>query len=161
MSDDAGLRKQVIDLLTKGNAHITFDKAVEGFPVDRAGVRPSGSPHSAWELLEHIRIAQYDIVAFSRGGEEPYRELKWPDEYWPASPAPANVQAWEASVAAIRADLDRFVSILRDPKRNLYEPFSWGEGQTLLREAFLIADHNSYHLGQLMLVRRMLEGGAR
>jgi hypothetical protein len=169
--DDAALRKHLIDLLEGGQAHITMEDAVKGFPVHRAGERPGGSPHSAWELLEHIRIAQEDIVAFSGGtarrmptGKNPpegYRELKWPDGYWPASPAPANQSEWDNSVAAIRKDLRRFLRLVEDPQRNLFVPFPWGTGQTLLREALLIADHNAYHLGQLMLVRRLLEGGGK
>jgi hypothetical protein len=161
MSDDAALRKHLIELLDGENAHITFDKAAKGFPVEHAGTRPSGSPHSAWELVEHLRIAQHDILAFCRGSEVPYQELKWPDEYWPATPAPKSPAEWTKSVKAVRRDLDDFLVLLRDSSRNLYEPFSWGEGQTLLREALLIADHNAYHVGQLMLVRRMIENSAK
>ena len=160
MSDDAALRKQLMELLDGENAHITFDKAAAGFPVEHVGVRPSGSPHSAWELVEHLRIAQHDILAFCGGSDVPYQELKWPDEYWPASPAPATPAEWTKSLKAVRRDMDRFLALLRDPKRNLSEPFPWGKGQTLLREAFLIADHNAYHVGQLMLVRRIIEGSA-
>jgi hypothetical protein len=168
MPDDSALRKNLIDLLQGGNAHITFDDALNGFPVDKANVRPEGSPHSAWELLEHLRIAQHDIVAFSAGfgpgsGKAPpkdYVELKWPEGYWPASLGPRSPSEWEASVSAVRENLARFVETLRDPKRDLFEPFPWGDGQTLLREALLIADHNAYHLGQLMLVRRMLEAAS-
>jgi hypothetical protein len=159
MPDEASLRKHLIDLLQGGNAHITFADAVKRFPADRAGVRPSGSPHSAWELLEHLRIAQEDIVRFSRGPKG-YVELKWPDDYWPPSPAPKSTAEWKKSVDAVRHDLEEFIALLNDPGRNLFEAFPWGSGQTLLREALLIADHNSYHVGQLMLVRRMLENTA-
>lgn len=152
---DANLRKHLITLLTGGNAHITFDDAVKNFPVDRAGVRPEGSPHSAWELLEHVRIAQADILVFSH--DKNYVEKKWPEDYWPPSPAPKNRREWDTSVKAVREDLARFIDLLKDDQRDLFEPFPWGGGQTLLREALLIADHNSYHLGQLMLVRRMIE----
>jgi hypothetical protein len=158
MLKDAALRKQLADLLQGGNAHITMADALKNFPVERAGVRPAGAPHSAWELLEHLRIAQRDIVAFSGGME--YVELKWPDDYWPAAPGPGSPQQWQQSVEAIRRDLDRFVELLNDDTRDLFAPFPWGEGQTLLREALLIADHNAYHLGQLMLVRRELEASA-
>ena len=154
---DADLRRHLIALLDEGNAHITFADAVKEFPVEHAGVRPAGSPHSAWELLEHLRIAQADIVLFSRGKD--YVERKWPDDYWPASPAPKSKAEWAGSVNAVRKDLAQFIELVKDERRNLFEPFSWGDGQTLLREALLIADHNSYHLGQLMLVRRMLEAG--
>lgn len=155
LSSDADLRKHLIALLEGGNAHITFQDAIKDFPVDRAGIRPEGSPHSAWELLEHLRLAQADIVLFSH--DKDYVEQKWPDDYWPSSPAPKNAREWEASSDSVRKDLARFIGMLKDEQRNLFEPFPWGDGQTLLREALLIADHNSYHLGQLMLVRRMIE----
>jgi hypothetical protein len=167
MSDDAALRKELEYLLTRGNAHATFDDTVHGFPVSRAGERPANSPHSAWELLEHIRIAQEDIARFSgamaakrptgKAAPEGYVELRFPTDYWPSSPAPANREQWDRSVAAIREDLDSFIRLLKNPAIDLHAKFPWGGGQTLLREALLLADHNSYHLGQLMLIRRMLE----
>jgi hypothetical protein len=157
LNADADLRRHVIALLEEGNAHITFADAVKDFPVERAGIRPEGSPHSAWELLEHLRIAQRDILLFSRGTD--YVELKWPDDYWPSSPAPKSRREWEAAVDSVRKDLAEFIEMLKDEQRDVFEPFPWGDGQTLLREALLIADHNSYHLGQLMLIRRMLEPG--
>jgi hypothetical protein len=156
MQDDTALREHLIDVLTGAKAHITFADAVKGFPVEKAGIRPAGSPHSAWELLEHLRIAQEDILRFS-SGPEGYTELKWPDDYWPASPAPKSLPDWNGSVEAVRRDLDEFVRLLQEPGRDLFARFPWGTGQTLLREALLIADHNAYHVGQLMLVRRMLE----
>lgn len=156
-NDDAAVRKHLVELLEQGNAHITFFDAIGQFPVELAGERPAGSPHSAWDLLEHMRIAQHDILAFSGGTGTPYVELKWPDDYWPASHAPETASQWTASVEALRRDLASFLTLVRNPQRSLFEPFPWGEGQTLLREALLIADHNSYHVGQLMLLRRMLE----
>ena len=155
LSGDADLRRHLIALLDSGNAHITFADAIKNFPFERAGIRPQGSPHSAWELLEHLRIAQADIVLFSHGKD--YVEPKWPDDYWPSSQAPKNRREWDASVESVRKDLARFIEMLKDEQRDLFQPFPWGDGQTLLREALLIADHNSYHLGQLMLVRRMIE----
>jgi hypothetical protein len=152
--NDAELRRHLIELLEGGNAHIGFADVVRDFPVERAGVRPEGSPHSAWELLEHLRIAQADIVLFSSG--EDYVELKWPDDHWPPSTAPKDDVEWGASVEAVRKDLARFLDMLKEERRSLFEPFAWGDGQTLLREALLLADHNAYHLGQLMLVRRMV-----
>jgi hypothetical protein len=166
---DNVLRKHVIQILQGGLAHITFEQATKDFPIDKAGIRPAGSPHSAWELLEHIRIAQDDIARFSGAMEESsrpansreppkaYVPLKWPDDYWPKSPAPHDAKEWNKSVAAVKQDLAAFVRLLEDPKRDLFEPFPWGDGQTLLREALLVADHNSYHIGQLLLVRRMME----
>lgn len=154
MPNDAKLREQLIALLEGGHAHATFDSAVKGFPVDQAGKRPRGLPHSAWELLEHLRIAQNDILRFSTS--ENYESPKWPEGYWPASPAPEKEGDWARSVRAIRKDLAEFQELIRDPKQDLHRKFPWGDGQTLLREALLIADHNAYHIGQLVLVRQLL-----
>ena len=151
---DGALREQLISLLEGGHAHATFDSAVGGFPVDRAGVRPPGLPYSAWELLEHLRIAQNDILRFSQSAD--YVSPKWPEGYWPSAPAPAQENQWARSVRAVRKDLGEFQALLRDPKQDLHRKFPWGPGQTLLREALLIADHNAYHIGQLVLVRRLL-----
>lgn len=148
------IRKQLAALLHGGHAHITFDDAVKKFPLDRIGIRPAGSPHSAWELLEHLRIAQRDILLFSKSAK--YVAPKWPDDYWPSSPAPRRKSQWAASVKAFRADLAAFEKLILDPRKDLDAPFPWGEGQTLLREALLIADHNAYHLGQLVLVRKLV-----
>ena len=148
------LRRHLMELLRGGHAHASFDSVVEGFPVNRAGDPPEGLPHSAWELLEHMRIAQNDILRFSTSGD--YVPPKWPEGYWPASKAPGNHARWNASVQSFREDLAAFVGLVQDSKNDLYRAFPWGDGQTLLREALLIADHNSYHLGQLLLVRRAL-----
>lgn len=155
LSPDADLRKHLVALLEGGNAHITFQDAVKDFPVERAGIRPEGSPHSAWELVEHIRIAQADIVLFSQNQD--YVELEWPDEYWPPSPAPNDKSDWKNSVETVGKDLERFVELVKDEQHDLFAPFPWGKGQTLLREALLIADHNSYHIGQLMIVRKLIK----
>jgi len=154
LSADADLRRHLIAMLQGSDAHINFEDAVKGFPIERAGIRPEGLPHSAWELLEHLRIAQADIVLFSQGRD--YVELKWPDEYWPPSAAPNDKRGWEASVEAVVRDMAQFIEMLRDERRDLLAPFPWGDGQTLLREALLIGDHNSYHTGQLMVVRRLI-----
>lgn len=166
---DQPLRKHLIELLRGGQAHITFDDALKDFPSDKMGIRPAGSPHSAWELLEHIRIALNDIVMFS-GALEPdplssvrkdlpkgYEELKWPDDYWPDSPAPKEPNDWHRSARAIEEGMESFIRLLENDQRDLFAPFPWGQEQTLLREALLIADHASYHLGQIVLIRRMLE----
>jgi hypothetical protein len=155
LAEDAQLRKQLIWLLRSEDAHVSFDRAVEGFPVDHAGIRPPGAPHSAWELLEHIRIAQNDILRFSRSAD--YEAMRWPEDYWPPSPGPADPGEWTRSIDAFQQDLAEFERLVKDPGRDLYQPFPWGEGQTLLREALLLADHNAYHAGQLMLLRRVLE----
>ena len=124
---DADLRRHVVALLEDGNAHITFADAVKDFPVERAGVRPEGSPHSAWELLEHLRLAQADILLFSRSKD--YIQPKWPDDYWPSSPAPKNKTEWDTSIKSVRKDLAQFVEMLNDEKRDLFEAFPWGDGQ--------------------------------
>jgi len=154
MPNDTALRKQLIALLRGGQAHARFDAAVKGFPSDRIGLRPEGAPHSAWELLEHMRIAQSDILQFSKSAK--HVSPPWPEGYWPAAPAPKRKTQWNESVKAFRADLAAFEKLVLNPKKDLHEPFPWGDGQTLLREALLIADHNAYHLGQLVLVRRLL-----
>ena len=152
---DAALREQLATLLNGGNAHATFDQAVDHFPVERAGIRPNGSPHSAWELLEHLRTAQHDILRFSQSAD--YVSPAWPEGYWPAAPAPAKAGDWAESARAFHNDLAAFEALVRDPARDLNERFSWGDGQTLLRETLVLADHNAYHLGQLILVRRLLD----
>jgi hypothetical protein len=153
MTNDAALREHLIQLLEGGHAHATFEQAVRRFPRDQAGVRPKGAPHSAWELLEHMRIAQNDILRFCLSAD--YVSPKWPEGYWPDERAPKNPRQWGASVRAFRDDLAAFAALIRDPARNLYKPLPWGDGQTLLREALLVADHNSYHLGQFILVRQL------
>jgi uncharacterized damage-inducible protein DinB len=154
MSNDTALREHLVELLHGGHAHATFDQVVRGFPFEKTGVRPRGAPHSAWELLEHMRIAQHDILQFSTSAD--YVSPKWPEGYWPNAAAPANENQWRKSVRAFRDDLAAFEALVRDPKQDLYKPFPWGDGQTLLREALLIADHNSHHLGQFLLMRRMV-----
>jgi len=153
MSDDS-LLKHLIELLDGGHAHASFDAAIKGIPAEKRGVRPRGCPHSPWELLEHLRIAQNDILRFSRDPD--YVSPAWPEGYWPAAPAPKNEAQWRKSVKSFRDDLAAFQELLGERRGKLDEPFPWGQGQTLLREALLIADHNAYHLGQLVLVRRLL-----
>lgn len=151
------LRKQLKALLDGGQAHATFDQAVKDMPANLQGTVPAGLPYSAWQLLEHLRIAQRDILDFSRNDDGNYRELKWPDDYWPKNPEPPGADAWQKSVAAIRADRKSFERLLDSTDdQNLINPFPWGKGQNLLREAFLIADHEAYHVGELVLLRRLL-----
>jgi len=155
MDNDKALRDQLATLLDWGHAHAKFEDAVKDFPPALRGVRPPNAPHSAWELLEHIRLAQWDILEFSRDAH--HVSPSFPDGYWPASSAPPNDTAWDESVAATRADLERFIAMVRDPSVDLHARIPHGDGQTVLREAFLAADHNAYHLGQLIFLRRMLE----
>jgi len=147
---------QLLALLDGGQAHATFDAAVKDFPVaDRAKV-PAGLPYSAWQILEHLRFTQRDILDFSAPPTGGYKHQAWPEAYWPKSPEPPDAHAWDRAIAEIRADLQKFEALLTKPNADLYKPFLWGDGQNLLREALLIADHNAYHLGELVIIRRLL-----
>jgi hypothetical protein len=151
------LRRQLKALLDGGQAHATFDQAIKNMPAALQGAVPEGLPYSAWQLLEHIRVTQRDILDFSRNEDGSYRALKWPEEYWPKNPEPPNGQAWSKSVEQIREDrktFERLVDSVDDS--DLIKPFPWGDGQNLLREALLIADHDAYHIGELVLLRRLL-----
>ena len=148
------VREHILQLLKGGAAHVDFDAAVAGLPPRLRGVRPKGSPYSAWQLVEHIRIAQWDILEFSHNPK--HVSPKWPDGYWPKKPAPPSVAAWNKSIRAVRSDIKAMQALVANPKRDLFAPFPHGDGQTLLREALLVADHNAYHIGQLVLLRRLL-----
>ncbi len=154
MSHDASLRKQLVRLLTEANAHATFDDAVKDMPADLRGKTPNGAEHSPWQLLEHLRIAQWDILEFSRDAK--HTSPEWPSGYWPASPEPPDDKAWDNSIRAFRKDLQAMCDLVADPATDLYGKIPHGDGQTILREALLVADHNAYHIGQLVLVRRLL-----
>ncbi len=152
--NDAALRKQLIDLLKGGNAHATFDDAVKDFPVQLRGMRPKDAPHSPWELLEHMRIAQWDILEFSH--DHKHKSPKFPDGYWPKSPEPPEGDAWDRSVHSFQRELASMCALIADESTDLHAKIPHGDGQTVLREALLVADHNAYHLGQFMTVRRIL-----
>jgi len=154
MANDSEVREELIWLLEGGHAHTKFDDVVADFPKGLVGKRPEGVPYSAWELLEHLRLAQEDILRFSQSAD--WVSPGWPKGYWPAKPAPPHDGDWNQSIRAIHKDLAEFVALIRDPAQDLHKKFPWGSGQTLMREALLVADHNSYHLGQLVLVRRLL-----
>jgi hypothetical protein len=149
------VRKHVLDLLGNGGAHLDFEAAIEQFPAPLRGVKPGGVPHTAWQLLEHMRIAQWDILEFSRNAK--HVSPKFPDGYWPPAETPPSVRAWKQSTQAFRADLKAMMALVSNPRHDLLARIPRGEGQTLLREALLVADHNAYHLGQLVLLRKMLE----
>ena len=153
-SDDSSLRDHLRTLLDWDHAHMKFDDAVEGFPPALRGKRPAGGPHSPWELLEHLRIAQWDILEFTRNPK--HVSPPWPAGYWPATEAPPTESAWDESVAAFRADLRALADLTADPSVDLFARIPHGDGQTVLREVLLTADHNAYHLGQLVMVRRLL-----
>jgi hypothetical protein len=150
------LRAHLLELLRGGHAHLTFDDAVRDLPPDLRGKAPRGSPYTAWQLVEHIRIAQDDILRFSRNQDGTYEPLEWPDGYWPKAKGPRDDAEWEASLAAFRADQKAMEALVSDPEQDLFAPFPWGDGQTLVREALLVADHTAYHLGQLVLLRRIV-----
>jgi hypothetical protein len=150
------LRGMLVDALRGQHAHIDFDSAVKDFPVEARSAKPAGSAHSAWQLLEHMRIAQWDILEFSRNPK--HESPEWPEGYWPQTEAPPNDKAWDDSVKAFKRDAQEFKKLVRDPHSNLFEVFEHGDGQTLLREALLLVCHNSYHLGQLVLLKKSLSG---
>jgi len=153
---DEPLITQLLALLRGGQAHADFDSAIKDFPAEDRGKVPQNLPYSAWQILEHLRIAQRDILNFSAPPTGGYHGMKWPEDYWPKSAEPANAGAWDQTIAAIRADREKFEALLTKPGVDLYKPFLWGNGQNLLREALLIADHNAYHLGELIVLRRLL-----
>src|SRR5271157_5636507 len=152
MDNEEALRQQVAKVLDWGEAHVDFERALEDLAFDQQGRVPAGLPYSAWQLLEHMRIALWDILEFTRGSER--TSPKWPEGYWPATVAPPDDKAWKHSVDSFQGDLEGMRKLIADPARDLFQPLAHGTGQTLLREALLAADHNAYHLGQLVLVRK-------
>jgi hypothetical protein len=148
------LREHLLYLLRGGGAHLDFEKAVAGLPPELRGVRPAGLPHSPWRLLEHLRLAQWDILEFCRNPR--HVSPPFPEGYWREGDAPPDAGAWDRSVNAFRSDLRSVEALVADPASDLFARLPHGEGQTLLREALLVADHNAYHLGQLVVVRRLL-----
>jgi hypothetical protein len=154
-TDDAALRDQLVSLLKGGQAHVTLSDAVAHFPKDRISEQPKGAQHSAWQLLEHIRITLHDLLEFATNSE--YVEIEWPADYWPKSAGPGDGESWEKTLKAIQADMRGFEELVRSPDSNLYAAIPWGKNnETLLREVLLAADHTSYHIGELVLLRRIM-----
>lgn len=153
-SYDQALRVHLVYLLKGGGAHVHFMDAVEGFPEAKRGAFVSDLPHTGWQLLEHVRIAQWDILEFSRNSK--HVSPGFPEGYWPKTPGPPNDAAWGKSVEAFQRDLQEMIKLVKDPKTDLCAKIFHGEGQTILREALVLADHNSYHLGQLVDLRRAM-----
>ncbi|MGA8622575.1 MAG: DinB family protein [Candidatus Sulfotelmatobacter sp.] len=151
---DKQLREHVLYLLNGGGAHAKFDDVVKDMPEKLRGVKPNGLPHSAWMLLEHLRVAQWDILEFSR--ESKHESPKWPEGYWPKTEAPPSAAAWNQSIQQFRKGLKAVEDLVTNPKTDLFARIPWGDGQTILRQALLVADHNAYHLGQLIDVRRLV-----
>src|SRR5216117_4463824 len=148
------LRDHVVALLRTGHAHLGFEDVVADWPAALRGAKPPGQPFTPWRILEHIRISQWDIVEFTKSAKHVSPE--WPAGYWPASDAPPDAGAWDTSVAQVKRDLQAMRRLVRDPATDLFARLPHGTGQTVLREALVLADHNAYHLGQLVLLRRLL-----
>lgn len=155
-AEDRALREQLVEFLRGGSAHAELRSVVDDFPEELRDQKPKGSPHSAWQLLEHIRIALHDLYDFSTNSN--YVQPDWPGDYWPREAAPPGIDAWEKSVKAVKKDLADFESLVKSPETNLYATIPWGTGQTILREVLLAGQHTSYHLGQLVSLKKELGG---
>lgn len=155
MDHDALLRRHLVELLDGGSAHLKFGEAAGGWPEHLRGRKPEAAAHTPWQVLEHLRICQWDILEFSRSAS--HQSPDWPGGYWPDSEAPPSSDAWQESIDRIEAELAAMRALIEDEGSDLYQPLPWGQGQTLLREAMLLADHNAYHLGELMTLRKQLE----
>jgi hypothetical protein len=151
---DHSLRRHLVELLKGGSAHARFDEVIDGIPAKLRGRKPAGMPHSPWMLLEHLRLAQRDILEFSRNPK--HVSPDWPQGYWPGTDVSPGAGAWTSSIRAFRQDLKAMQNLVTNPKTDLYARIPWGDGQTILREALLLADHNAYHLAQLVDLRRLL-----
>lgn len=154
MAEQAGLSEHLLELLGGSHAHLDFERAIAGLPAELRGSRPPGLPHTPWRLVEHMRIAQWDILQFSI--DPTHVSPEFPGGYWPEADEPPDPSAWDRSVVAFRTDLRKMMDLVADPGTDLLAPIPHGQGQTILREALLVADHNAYHLGQLVTVRRLL-----
>ncbi len=154
MSEDKVIREQLASLLTGHHATVGFEPVLDSLPEELRATKPEGAPHTPWQVLEHMRIAQWDILEFSRDPE--HVSPKYPEGYWPDSDSPPDERAWKNSLAAFYADLQAVADLVADPSTDLYSPIPHGSGQTILREALVVAEHNAYHLGQLVLLRRLL-----
>jgi hypothetical protein len=152
--EDQIIRAHLLELLRGGHAHLDFEKATAKMPVELRGVRPADLPYTVWRLVEHMRIAQWDILQFSINPQ--HVSPDFPEGYWPEGDAPPDAGAWDRSLAAFQADLKAMIALVATPETQLLTQLAHGQGQTILREALLVADHNAYHLGQLVTVRRLL-----
>ncbi len=151
---DPSLREHLVYLLQGGGAHLSFESAFTDWPESQRGISVSGSPHTAWRLLEHMRICQRDILEFSRNPRHVSPEF--PDGYWPRENAPSDANAWNASIKGFQDDLREMINLVISPDTDLFAKIPHGDGQTILREALLVADHNAYHLGQVAYLRNCL-----
>jgi uncharacterized damage-inducible protein DinB len=154
VTEISNITKELIELLKKGNAHVPFNEAIQNIPFEDLGKKPHDLPYSIWQLTEHIRITQKDILDFSVNTN--YKELNWPADYWPKETAPKNETEWKKCIDEINNDLKAFIELLKAEDVDLFTPFEHGSGQNLLREALLIADHTSYHTGEIIVLRRLM-----
>lgn len=154
MNQDQSLREHLLYLLGGGGAHVDFESVVADFPVEKANQKIEHLPYTAWAVLEHMRIAQWDILEFSR--KPTHVSPKWPEGYWPADDVAPDETSWGESVEKFRADLKEMQDLVARPETDLYATIQHGDGQTILREALLVADHNAYHLGVLVTMKRIL-----
>lgn len=154
MPSEKTVRELLLEQLEGKNAHVDFDQAVQGLTYKQTGIKVERLPHTIWELIEHIRIAQADILEFCKNSD--YEELDWPADYWPESHQPESEEELQASIKAIREGLEEMRDMIRNPENDLQTPLDHGDGQTLFREAMLIVDHNAYHIGQIVQIRRLL-----
>jgi hypothetical protein len=155
MQKTGPLRSHVLELLRGGHAHVNLETALKGLPPKLRGKKPKGAEHTLWQLLEHIRIGQWDILEFSRNPK--HVSPPWPKGYWPATEAPPSASAWNNSLRKVREDLKAMEELVASEKTDLFAKIPHGDGQTILREALLLADHNAYHVGQMVLLRRLLD----
>ena len=154
MQSDKLLRQHVVKLLTSQDAHVDFETAIKDLPAKVRGQRPKGAEHSPWEVLEHLRITQWDLLEFAINPQ--HKSPEFPAGYWPASQAPAGDAEWDRSAENFRKDLKRLCELVSTESMDLFAKIPHGDGQTVLRQALVTADHNGYHLGELVLLRRML-----
>ena len=154
-ADDRILRDQLLELINGASAHLDVATVLADFPEQYRVAKPKGAPHNAWQLVEHTRFTLRDLLDFCNNAH--YLTPKWPEEYWPESETPPSSQAWDEAVNGLQADLHAFKELIDDPATNLYSTIPWGDGQTILREILLAADHTSYHLGQIVFLKKQLE----
>jgi uncharacterized damage-inducible protein DinB len=153
--DNRELREQLVELIRGGSAHVDVKTALADFPADKRGVKPAGAPYNAWQLLWHMQVALHDLLDFCTNPK--YLTPKWPDDYWPKDEQPPSTDAWEKTLRALEADLAAFEKLTMNPAQSLYAKIVWGDGQTILREILIAGDHNSYHIGQIVLLRKQLD----
>jgi hypothetical protein len=157
--DNRELREQLVDLLRGGSAHADVETVLAGFPADKRAIRPDGAPYNAWQLIWHMQFTLHDLLDFCTNAK--YLAPRWPAEYWPSEHEPPSDDAWDSAIRGLKADLAAFQKMIMNPSENMYATIPWGDGQTVLREILLAADHTSYHLGQIVLLRKLLDAWSK